>query len=222
MDDLKRIAAEGAAGLVEDGMIIGLGTGSTAAYVIKAIGEKIKQEGIEIMAVPTSLDSEILATECKIRLTTLSENPILDLAIDGADQVDSKLNLIKGKGGALTREKIVASSAKKFVVCVDESKVVDTLNDVVPLEVVSIARNLVEKSALNMGGKPELRMAVKKIGPVITDNGNIIIDVDFGEIGDPEVLAGELSNIVGVLEHGIFTDVYDVFVGKKEGAYTLR
>ncbi|MDY6958601.1 MAG: ribose-5-phosphate isomerase RpiA [Halobacteriota archaeon] len=222
MDDLKKIAAEGAAGLVEDGMIIGLGTGSTAAYVIKAIGERIKEEKIEIMAVPTSLDSEILASECNITLTTLSENPVLDLAIDGADQVDPKLNLIKGKGGALTREKIVASSANKFVVCVDESKVVDILDDVVPLEVIPIARNLVEKRIFEMNGKPELRMAVKKIGPVITDNGNIIIDVAFGEIDEPEALARELSSIVGVIEHGIFTDVYDVFVGREGKAETMR
>ncbi|MDY6865506.1 MAG: ribose-5-phosphate isomerase RpiA [Halobacteriota archaeon] len=222
MDDLKRIAAEGAAGLVEDGMIVGLGTGSTAAYVIKAIGERIKEEGIDIMAVPTSLDSEILASECNITLTTLSENPVLDLAIDGADQVDPKLNLIKGKGGALTREKIVASSANKFVVCVDESKVVDILDDVVPLEVIPIARNLVEKRIFEMNGKPELRMAVKKIGPVITDNGNIIIDVAFGEIDEPEALARELSSIVGVIEHGIFTDVYDVFVGREGKAETMR
>ncbi len=222
MDDLKIIAAESAAELVGDGMIVGLGTGSTAAYVIKAIGERIKEEGIDIMAVPTSLDSEILAAECKIRLTTLSENPILDLAIDGADQVDPRLNLIKGKGGALTREKIVAYSAKKFVVCVDESKVVDILDDVVPLEVVSFARNLVENRVRDMGGKPELRMAVKKIGPVITDNGNLIIDVDFGKIEEPELLAREISSIVGVLEHGIFTDVYDVHVGGKDGTSTMR
>ena len=163
-----------------------------------------------------------MAIECGITLTSLSEYPVLDLAIDGADQVDLRLNVIKGKGGALTREKIVAYSAKKFVVCVDETKIVDVLDDVVPLEVIPFARNLVEKKIEEMGTIPKLRKAVRKVGPVITDNGNMIYDVDFGEIKDPEKLAEEISSIVGVVEHGIFTNVSEVHVGGKDGVSIMK
>ncbi|MDY6964598.1 MAG: ribose-5-phosphate isomerase RpiA [Halobacteriota archaeon] len=222
MEEEKKISAESAAALVEDGMILGLGTGSTAYYVIRSIGERIREEGLHIIAVPTSLETEILAIECGIRLTSLSEHPALDLAIDGADQVDPELNAIKGKGGALTREKIVARSSKKFVVCVDERKIVDVLDEMVPLEVIPYARRLVEKKVEEMGGKPELRKAEKKVGPVVTDNGNIIIDAYFGEIKEPEKLAMRLSSVVGVVEHGIFTDVSEVHVGGKDGVRILK
>ncbi|TFH38721.1 MAG: ribose-5-phosphate isomerase RpiA, partial [ANME-2 cluster archaeon] len=191
----KKIVGQAAADLVKDGMVVGLGTGSTTAFAIEAIGLKVKQ-GLNILGIPTSYQSEMLAINCGIPLTILAQNPVVDIAIDGADQVDRNLFVIKGGGAAHTNEKIVACSAKRFVVLVDQKKVVDILNHPVPLEVMPNALELVKKAVVELGGNPVLRMAARKDGPVITDNGNFVVDADFGEIRDPVQLGLELSNCV--------------------------
>ena len=215
----KQITGEHAAGLVKNNMVVGLGTGSTTAYAIKELGRRVS-EGLDILGVPTSYQSAFLAVENGIPLTTLDEHPVLDLDIDGADQVANFI-AIKGGGAAHTREKIVAESAKKFVVVVDESKVADVLSHPVPLEVIPFARKLVEKNVARLGGKTEVRMGVNKDGPVISDNGNFIIDADFGEIDDPLSLNKALSNCTGIVEHGIFTNINIVYVGKKDGTVEI-
>ncbi|MDD5474034.1 MAG: ribose-5-phosphate isomerase RpiA [Candidatus Methanoperedens sp.] len=215
----KQAAGEKAAQLVKTNMVIGLGTGSTTAYAIKELGRRVAS-GMKILGVPTSYQSAFLAAENGIPITTLDEHPVLDIAIDGADQI-AKFAAIKGGGAAHTREKIVALSAKKFVVVVDESKVADVLNHPVPLEVLLFARKLVEKQVAKLGGKAQVRMGVSKDGPVISDNGNFIMDADFGEIDDPVSLDSELSQCVGVVEHGIFTKVDAVYIGKKDGSVEI-
>ncbi|HEY9205842.1 MAG TPA: ribose-5-phosphate isomerase RpiA [Candidatus Methanoperedens sp.] len=217
----KQAAGEHAARLVKNGMIVGLGTGSTTAYAIKELGRRIA-DGLQILGVPTSYQSAFLAAECGIPLTTLDEHPVLDMDIDGADQVADFI-AIKGGGAAHTREKIVALSSNNFVVVVDESKCVDILNHPVPLEVLPFARKFVIKRVADIGGKAEIRMGINKDGPVISDNGNFIIDADFGVMDDPISLDEKLSQITGLVEHGIFTKVNTVLVGKKDGSVeTMR
>lgn len=212
----KRKAAESVSGLMEDGMIIGLGTGSTAAFAIRKIGELVK-EGLHILAVTTSFQSETLAIQSGIQLTSLAEHPTLDLAIDGADQIDSQLNVIKGGAGAHTKEKVVAFASNKFVICVDETKVADVLSKPVPLEVLPYARSIVEKEIRAIDGIPRIR---KSNGyPLITENGNIIIDADLGKIENPKEMNTCLSSFVGVVEHGLFINEYvsEIHVGGKDG-----
>ncbi len=216
----KKIVGQAAADLVKDGMVVGLGTGSTTAFAIEALGQKVKQ-GLNILGIPTSYQSEMLAIDCGIPLTSLAQNPVVDIALDGADQVDKDLFVIKGGGAAHTNEKIVACSAKRFVVLVDQKKVVDVLNHPVPLEIMPNALELVKKVVVELGGNPVLRMAARKDGPVITDNGNFVVDADFGEIRDPVQLGLELSNCVGVVEHGIFWNVDEVYVGKSDGGIEI-
>jgi ribose 5-phosphate isomerase A len=216
----KKIVGQAAADLVKDGMVVGLGTGSTTAFAIEALGQKAKQ-GLNILGIPTSFQSEMLAIDCGIPLTSLAQNPVVDIALDGADQVDKDLFVIKGGGAAHTNEKIVACSAKRFVVLVDQKKVVDVLNHPVPLEIMPNALELVKKVVVELGGNPVLRMAARKDGPVITDNGNFVVDVDFGEIRDPVQLGLELSNCVGVVEHGIFWNVDEVYVGTSDGGIEI-
>ena len=211
----KQAAGEAAAQLAEDKMIIGLGTGSTTAYAIKELGRRVA-DGLDILGVPTSYQSAFLAAENGIPLTTLDEHPILDIDIDGADQVADFI-AIKGGGAAHTKEKIVSESAKMFVVVADDSKISDVLNHSVPLEVIPSARKLVEKNVAKLGGKAKVRTGVNKDGPVISDNGNMIMDADFGEIEDPLWLDKALSNCTGIVEHGIFTHVDVVYLGKKDG-----
>jgi ribose 5-phosphate isomerase A len=203
----KRAAGEAAAELVKSGMVVGLGTGSTVAWTIRRLGQRVKEEDLEILGVPTSYQAEDLAISCAIKLTTLNQHPILDLAIDGADQVDFDLFAIKGGGAAHTREKVVACSARKFVVVADESKYVEKLSHSVPVEVLPFASRLVELRLRKLVGVPVLRLGKMKDGPVITDNGNFVIDADFGVIADPLSLAAELSQIPGLVEHGIFDNV---------------
>ncbi len=215
----KQAAGEKAAQLVKDNMVVGLGTGSTTAYAIKELGKRVAS-GLKILGVPTSYQSAFLAAENGIQLTSLDEHPVLDIDIDGADQV-ANFAAIKGGGAAHTREKIVAQSAKKFVVVVDESKVAEVLNHPIPLEVLPFARKLVVKQVAELGGKAVMRMGVNKDGPVISDNGNFILDADFGEIADPVSLDKELSQCTGIVEHGIFTKVDVVYIGKKDGSVDI-
>jgi len=217
----KRAAGIAASLVVKSGMVVGLGTGSTVANTIRELGRRICEEELEILGVVTSYQSEMLAIEAGIPLTTLAQHPEVDLAIDGADQIDSNLYAIKGKGAAHTREKIVSLSAKRFLVVVDESKMSLHLDKEVPVEVLPFAKELVMKNIFKMGGKPELRLALRKDGPVITDNGNLVLDSRFGIINDPKRLAHQLSLIPGVVEHGIFSNVNELYIGKKDGSVKI-
>ena len=218
----KEKAAESASSLITDGMVVGLGTGSTAEIVIREIGNRIKTEEFEILGVPTSLRTEMMAIECGIPITTLSEHPSLDICIDGADQVDSELNLIKGGWGSHTREKIVSYAAKKLVICVEEEKIMEQLTKPVPLEVLPYAVKIVEKQVNKLGGKPALRSEGTRGGYSVTEHGNLVIDADFGVIHNPEEMSTALSSVVGSLEHGIFTNAAEVHVGNEKGVRVLK
>ncbi|MFX0211335.1 MAG: ribose-5-phosphate isomerase RpiA [Candidatus Hodarchaeota archaeon] len=207
----KRLAGEEAIKHVKDGDIVGIGSGTTIAHVIDLLGERVKQDGISISAVPSSHQSAHQLVENGIPLTSLDEYPSLNITIDGADEVDRALNLIKGGGAALTREKIVGAAAKSLIIVVDSSKLSDNIGGVpVPVEVLPFAYNFVKRKMQEMGGKVSLRNANRKLGPVITDNGNFILDVKFDEIDEPSLLEIELNNIPGVIENGIFAGLADI------------
>jgi len=219
----RRVALE-AVKHVQDDFIVGLGSGSTAAYVIQGMGEKIRREGLRILGVPTSHQAMMVAVRHGVPLTTLDEHPQLDLAIDGADQVDRELNLIKGMGGALTREKVVASAAKQLVIVADETKLVEKLgtNHPIPVEVLPFALPTVMMKMTELGGKAVLREGKGKVGPVVTDNGNFIVDVDFGPIRAPKELDLQLKSIPGVIETGLFVGMANVvYLGKPDGVMRL-
>ncbi|MBV9387022.1 MAG: ribose-5-phosphate isomerase RpiA [Chroococcidiopsidaceae cyanobacterium CP_BM_ER_R8_30] len=215
---MKQKVGQAAADRVQSGSIVGLGTGSTTAYTIQFLGERLKAGELKnIQGIPTSFQAEVLAKQYGIPLTTLDAVDHIDLAIDGADEVDPQKNLIKGGGAAHTREKIVDSLADQFIVVVDSSKIVDRLGSSfpVPVEVIPMAIAPVMRAIEKLGGQPELRMGVKKAGPVITDQGNMVIDVKFDNISDPAGLEKTLNNIPGVLENGIFVGVTDlVLIGE--------
>jgi len=221
----KQNAAFEAVKNVKDGFIVGLGSGSTAAYAIKELGKKIRHEQLKIFGIPTSYQAFLLAVENKIPITTLEEHPTIDLTIDGADQIDDKLNLIKGMGGALAREKIVASASKQLIIIADESKKVKTLgenNHPVPLEVLPFAASTVMQKIKQIKGKPVVREGIKKVGPVITDNGNIIIDTYFGLIHKPDELQSKLKSLSGVVETGLFVGMANtVYIGKESNVEKL-
>lgn len=220
VEKAKKNAALEAVKHVKDGFIVGLGSGSTAAFAIEEIGNRIKREKLHVFGVPTSYQAFTLAVKHGVPITTLDEHPQLDLTIDGADQIDEKLNLIKGMGGALAREKIVASASKKLVIAADQTKKVKFLgenNHPVPIEVLPFASSLVTQKIKAIGGEPVMREGVKKVGPVITDNGNFIIDVYFGTIHKPRELEQKLKNITGVVETGLFLEMADtVYIGKPD------
>ena len=216
IETAKKNAALEAVKHVKDGFIVGLGSGSTAAYALQEIGRMIHRKGWKVLGVPTSHQAFLLAVDCGIPITTLNEHPRLDLTIDGADQIDSELNMIKGMGGALTREKIVASASKQTIIVVDETKLTKKLgtNQPVPIEVLPFATALVESKIKKLKGKPILREGKGKAGPVITDNGNFILDADFGPIDAPGELNAKLKSISGVVETGLFVGMANiVYVG---------
>jgi len=221
----KRAAGRKAAGMVEDGMVVGLGTGSTVLFAMELLAERI-EGGLSIMGIPTSYQAENRARTLGIPLVTLQDHPVPDIAIDGADLVDSRKRLIKGRGGALTREKCVAQAAKRLVIVVDQGKCARKLAGVVPLEVLPFATLPVLRAVEDLGGKPVLREGSAKDGPVITDNGNFILDCTFSAIKDPEKLEIILDAIPGVISSGLFTRFTGktvVIVGKADGsgAFTL-
>jgi ribose 5-phosphate isomerase A len=220
----KRIASE-AVKHVEEDFIVGLGSGSTAAYVIQEIGRQMLHDGLRVLGVPTSSQAMMLAVRSGIPITTLDEYPTLDLAIDGADQIDKKLNMIKGGGGALTREKIVASAAKQLVIVADETKLVEKLgtNCRIPVEVLPFALATVTASLKELGGQPLLRESKGKVGAVVTDNGNYIVDIDFGPINNAKKLNQRLKLIPGIFETGLFLEMADVvYLGKPDGIKKLE
>ncbi len=222
-ENLKREAGYYAAGMVEDGMVVGLGTGSTIVFAMERIAERIR-DGLRIQGVPTSYQTESKARELSIPLTTLDDYPELDLAIDGADQVDGRLRLIKGRGAALTREKCVAAAAEELIIVVDESKITTILTAPVPVEVIPFALRPVMLGIRALGGDPVLRQGIRKDGPVVTDNGNFVLDCSFGSIDNPDRLEGLLSLMPGVLSCGLFcafADKTTVVVGKSDGCREL-
>jgi ribose 5-phosphate isomerase A len=221
-EEEKEAAGRAAAKLVRNGDVVGLGTGSTAYFAIIALGERVKA-GLKIVGIPTSSQTADLARAVGIPLTTLDEHPEIDITIDGADEVDPKLNLIKGGGGALLREKVVASASKKMVVVADSSKIVSVLGKFpLPVEVIAFARTVVEKKITTLGASIKLRM--KRDGSTyITDNGNEILDCSFGKIEDPPSLARELGDIPGIVEHGLFIALASVaFVGNGDSVEEIH
>jgi len=222
---MKQEVGKAAADRVQSGSIVGLGTGSTTAYTIQFLGDRLKTGELkDIVGIPTSFQAEVLAKQYGIPLTTLDAVDHIDIAIDGADEVDPQKNLIKGGGAAHTREKIVDYLADQFIVVVDSSKIVERLGSSfpVPVEVIPMAIAPVMRAIEKLGGKPELRMGVKKAGPVITDQGNMVVDVKFDTIDDPANLEKTLNNIPGVLENGIFVGVTDlVLVGEVQNGQPI-
>lgn len=212
----KQRAAEEAVQLVDDGMVVGLGTGSTAAYAIAEIGRAI-DAGFDVRGVATSYQARDRALEAGIPLIEPSDTERLDLAIDGADQV-ANAALLKGGGAAHAMEKVVAVAADQFVIVVDETKLADSLDLPVPVEVLPEARGVVGSAIRECGGDPALRAASGKDGPVVTDNGNLVLDADFGRIGDPRGVAKDLTALAGVIEHGLFVGLADaIYVGRDDG-----
>jgi len=222
----KQQVGEAAANLVEDGMLVGLGTGTTAAFLVKALAARL-QNGLHIKgAVPSSEATAQLAQNLGIPLTTLQEHPELDLAIDGADEIDPQLNLIKGGGGALLREKIVASAARRFVVIGDSSKLVPCLGTAcaLPIEVVPFAQAPVMVQLKKLGAEIMMRTLKGSGDLFVTDNGNYIIDCRFpGGIADPEKLQTQIRAIVGVVEHGLFLHMAErALIAGPNGLLTLQ
>jgi len=213
----KQNAADAAVEHVQDGFVVGLGSGSTAALAIQAIGERVKKESLHILGIPTSSQAFQVAVECGIQITTLDEHPNIDVTIDGADQLTAELCLIKGGGAALLREKIVASASKLNIIIADQAKKTRYLgekNQFVPVEVLPFALTPVKQKIATLGGKSVAREVKGKLGPVITDNGNAVLDVYFGEIPDPAGLAVKLKMLPGVIETGLFVGLTDIaYVG---------
>jgi ribose 5-phosphate isomerase A len=221
-DALKRAAAEAAAACVTDGMAVGLGTGSTAAFAIEALIRRVK-EGLHIVGIPTSERSAAQASAGGITLTDFAAHPRLDLTIDGADQVElNSLNLIKGMGGALLREKIVAAASTQLLIVVDKVKIADRLSEPVPIEVVPFGWEATAAHLKNLGATPVRRLN-NAGAPYITDGGNIILDCAFGPIADPATLDRDLREIVGVIETGLFIGMANaVLVADADGVHRLE
>jgi ribose 5-phosphate isomerase A len=215
-DELKKAAALAALDHVEGGMRLGLGTGSTAAHFIAGLGERVRK-GLDVVCVPTSEATRQQAEDLGIALTTLDETPDLDLTVDGADEVDGNLDLIKGGGGALLREKIVAFSSRRMIVIADSSKQVGVLGKYpLPVEVVPFGWRATEQkldqAARRAGAEGPVTLRVKDAKPFVTDSGNFILDCAFGSIPDPGKLAAALSAIPGVIEHGLFIGMADLAI----------
>jgi ribose 5-phosphate isomerase A len=223
-DDLKRQAAEKAVELVTSGMIVGLGTGSTADHAIRAIGERLQDGRLQtILGIPTSEATARAAREAGIPLTTLDTHPVIDLTIDGADEIDPALNLIKGLGGALLREKIVALASKQVIIVADERKQVAQLGTraPVPVEVIAFARRPVTAYLESLGARVVERREGER--PFYTDEGNMILDCYFGLIDHPVQLARALRAQTGVVEHGLFLEIATtVIIASAGGVQTLR
>lgn len=218
---LKQEAAARALALVEPGMAVGLGSGSTATLWIKLLGEKVR-EGLKIRAIASSEDSEKLGRSYGIPFTNFEETKQLDLTVDGADEIAPGLALIKGGGGKLLREKIVASASKRFVVVVDESKVVEKLGKFpLPVEVIQMAEPLVNDALRKLGFTPKVRTN-KDGSRFITDEGNLILDCSGMLIDDPKAMAAKLDSIVGVVEHGLFLGMAEMVLVAGEGGVVER
>jgi len=224
-DQLKKEAGEIAAKMIEDGMVVGLGTGSTAACAIEAIGNRIAREGLRIVGIPTSEGTAAHAEKLRIPLTTFAKHTLIDLTIDGADEIlPGPLYLIKGHGGALLREKIVAASSARMVVVADETKIVKTLGELtsVPTEIVPFGWEATQKKLEKLNAKPKLRLGADG-KPFITDGGHYILDCAFGAMADPKEIAHHLDHVVGLVEHGLFLKfATEAVVASPGGAKILK
>lgn len=224
-NEWKKAAAEAAAALVEDGMVLGLGTGSTANLFLEALGRRLAADGLRVTGIPTSRQTEELARASGIPLSSFAEHAQIDLTVDGADEIErGTVCLIKGHGGALLREKIVAAASRRMVVVADESKLVDCLGSLVsvPVEVVRFGWQSTARSLGKIGGNPSLRLG-KDNTPYVTDGGNFIMDCAFGPIRDPKDVAHQLDHVVGVVEHGLFLKyVSEAIVAGRSGVKRYR
>jgi ribose 5-phosphate isomerase A len=219
-EDMKRAAAERSLAFIEDGMRVGLGTGSTAKFFIQALGARVR-DGLRIVGVPTSAAAGALARQEGIEVATFHEVKQLDVTVDGADEVGPELALVKGGGGALLHEKIVASATGTYVIVVGEGKHVEQLGKFpLPVEVIQFAGPLVEEALRELGGNPRLRTGADG-RPFQTDEGNWIYDCHFGAIVDPHETAAEIRSIVGVVEHGLFLDMATVAIVAEGGEVRL-
>lgn len=223
---LKEKAAQDALDFIESGMVLGLGTGSTTRFAIELIGDRIKDGSLDnIVGIPSSLETEKLANSLGIPLTSFEQHPAIDLTIDGADEVDPQLDLIKGGGGALLREKIIAQASSRTVIIVDEGKISSTLGTLwtVPVEVIPFAWQLEAFYIRTLQAGVDLRKTSDD-HPFSTDQGNFILDCDFGPITDPEELSFQLNQRAGIMEHGLFlglaTDV--IIAGEDEISHLKR
>jgi ribose 5-phosphate isomerase A len=221
----KQAAAEAAVKLVQSGMVLGLGTGSTTTFFINALGKRVAQEHLRIAGIPTSHKTAALARSLKIPISTFAAHAHIDLTVDGADEVErGTLYLIKGHGGALLREKIVAAASKRLVIVADETKEVDRLGSLVsvPVEVVKFGWQATQQKLQALGGNPSLRLgANKKL--FVTDGGNYIMDCAFGPMEKPKEVAHHLDHIVGAVEHGLFLGfAKEVYVGGRSGVKVLK
>jgi ribose 5-phosphate isomerase A len=220
--NLKKVAGERAAECVQNGMALGLGTGSTVRYFVEKVGEMVGK-GLDVVGVPTSERTEELARKVGVPLSTLEETPALDLTVDGADEVDTNLNLIKGMGGALLREKIVASSTREFIIIADESKVVEKLGtkSPLPVEVSQFGWTSVKEWIAKLGSIPDRRMV--EGNPYLTDNQNYLLECEFKGIDDPYALDASLHKLPGVVETGLFLDLAcRAIIGKETGVEELE
>lgn len=205
-DHWKRAAAEAAAKIVEDGMVVGLGSGSTAAFFVSALADRISEERLRIVGIATSEQTAQQARNLRIPLATFAEQSQIDLTVDGADEVQpGTLFLIKGHGGALLREKIVASTSKRMAVVADETKIVERLGSLVsvPVEIVPFGWEATERKLRDLGANPSLRLGSDN-KPFVTDGGHYIMNCAFGPMADPTGVANALDHVVGVVEHGLF------------------
>lgn len=207
---------------VKKNMIIGIGSGSTVVYAVKRLGEINKEKNLNLKCIPSSFQAYQLIIQNGLELVSLEQYPSIDIDFDGADEVDKDLNLIKGGGGCLVQEKILASNSKKLVIIVDFRKKSEILGSNwkrgIPIEVIPMSYFPIMEKLKKLGGKPALRMAQSKSGPLITDNGNFIIDADFGEVNNPSELNIKLLNIAGVVDTGLFIDVTTkVYIGQEDG-----
>src|SRR5579863_441719 len=215
-DQEKQAAARASLRFMQDGNVVGLGTGSTAAYAVRFLAERVRA-GLKIRGIPTSKQTQELAASLGIPLTTLGQSPQIDVTIDGADEIDPQLNLIKGGGGALLREKIIASASRRFIVVGDSSKQVARLGKFpLPVEVIPFAESLITKRISALGAQVALRGGTNST-PYVTDEGHHILDCTFGEILDPAALANQLKAIPGVVEHGLFIGMAEVALIGKDG-----
>ena len=221
IEDQKKIAAEKATERVTSGMVVGLGTGSTVYYALLKLGDLVR-EGLDIVGIPTSAGTEKIARTQHISITTLATHPVIDLTIDGADEVDPHLNLIKGGGAALVREKIIAHASKEMLIVVDESKVSSVLGTTFPLpvEIVQFGWEATQAAVNRMCGSSTLRLALThdRDQPLVTDNGNYILDCHFEGMPAPEQVEMQLNSIPGVVENGIFVNRADkIIIGTPSG-----
>lgn len=215
-DQEKQAAARAAVQLVQSGNIVGLGSGSTSAFAVRFLADRVR-DGLKILGIPTSRQTQQLAEQLGIPLTTLDEHPVIDIDIDGADEIDPQLNLIKGGGGAFLREKVIASVSRCFVVIADSAKQVSRLGKFpLPVEVIPFAENLIKSRIESMGAHVALRQYAYG-NPYVTDEGHHILDCTFGEIADPVALAGSLRSIPGVVEHGLFIGMAESALVGKDG-----